>query len=185
MRFNQLLLICTLLLLGSSLAQEDQMEESTTPAWLQIEITNASTGESFTLADLEGKTVYVEPFATWCSNCRKQLNNLKAAKAQLLSAENTNEDTPYVFLILSLDSNISNERLMEYAEKEGFDFTFAVASPELLSELIGHFGNSVRVPPSTPHFIIRADSSSTDLESGQIESAEELVGQMLAANQGS
>ena len=90
-------MVCTILFLGNALAQDDQMEESTTPAWLQAELINASTGESFTLADFEGKTVYVEPFATWCGNCRKQLNNAKAAKSELLSTVDNTEDSPYVF----------------------------------------------------------------------------------------
>ena len=33
---------------------------------------DARTGQTFTLADLQGKTVYVEPMATWCTNCRQQ-----------------------------------------------------------------------------------------------------------------
>ncbi|KPK07150.1 MAG: hypothetical protein AMJ56_13680, partial [Anaerolineae bacterium SG8_19] len=41
------------------------------PAWQQLTLTNARTGETFTLADFGGQTVFVEPMATWCSNCRR------------------------------------------------------------------------------------------------------------------
>src|SRR5689334_14222167 len=47
------------------------------PAWLSLPLANARTGEAFTLADLGGKTVYVEPMATWCTNCRQQMGTIR------------------------------------------------------------------------------------------------------------
>ena len=50
-------------------------------AWQTIELTDSS-GASFAFADLLGTPVFVENFATWCSNCKKQLvDTQKAAKA--------------------------------------------------------------------------------------------------------
>jgi hypothetical protein len=35
------------------------------PEWTKLPLTNAHTGETFTLANFAGKTVYIEPMATW------------------------------------------------------------------------------------------------------------------------
>ena len=47
------------------------------------DVTVEGTDQTFTLADFAGKTVYVEPMATWCTNCRQQLGNVTEAKAEL------------------------------------------------------------------------------------------------------
>ena len=52
-------------------------------SWQDLPLTNAQTGETFSLADFAGQTVYVEPMATWCANCRQQLGNVNEAKMQL------------------------------------------------------------------------------------------------------
>ena len=49
----------------------------------------------------------------------------------------------------------------------------AVMPEELLAQLADEFGRSITSAPSTPHFIIRADGSYTELATG-IHSAEEL-----------
>ncbi len=160
------LFILLVLGLSSAFAQDK-------PAWQTIELTNAATLETFTFADFEGKTVFVEPMATWCSNCRSQLRNVQEASLQT--------DDSVVYIALSVEGNLANEALAEYAEKEGFSFIFAVASTELLQALVEDFGRSVTNPPATPHFIISADGSFGELVTGR-ESAEQLLEQIMAAN---
>src|SRR5690349_17803814 len=53
------------------------------PDWLNLTLVNARTGETFTLADFAGKTVYVEPMATWCTNCRRQMQTIIDLRNQL------------------------------------------------------------------------------------------------------
>lgn len=143
------------------------------PVWQQIALTNARTGETFTLADFEGQTVFVEPMATWCSNCRRQLHSVRGAKEQLAG-----EDV--VFVALSVETNIDDATLASYANGEGFDWLFAVVTPELLGLLADEFGRSIANPPATPHFIIRADGSITDLVTG-VEPSDQIVAQIIAA----
>ncbi len=152
-----------------SLAQTGGQAGETRPAWQSLELTDARTGETFTLGGFEGKPVFVEPMATWCTNCRRQLGNVNAAKQEV------GEDVE--FIALSIEGNLSNEALAAYAEKEGFDLRFAVITPELLRALVDTFGRAITSPPSTPHFIIRPDGSTTDLVTG-IESADALVAQL-------
>ena len=149
------------------------MDDSMAAAWQQLVLTNARTGETFTFADFAGKTVFVEPMATWCSNCRQQLGNVSTAKAQLNSDE-------VVFVALSVETNISDADLAQYADAAGFDWLFAVATPELLQALVGTFDRIITNPPSTPHFIIRPDGSTTALVTG-IESPELLIEAINAA----
>ncbi len=142
-----LLLVCSL-----ATAQGER------PAWQDIELTDARTGETFTLGGLEGKTVYVEPMATWCVNCRRQLQNVRAAQ------EDLPEDV--VVVALSVEGNLPNETLAAYAEKEGFDFVFAVAPVDLLQRLVETFGRAITSPPSTPHFVLYPDGSHSELATG-------------------
>lgn len=162
-------------MVDESMADEggEMMDDNMAAAWQQLVLTNARTGETFTFADFAGKTVFVEPMATWCSNCRQQLGNVSAAKAQLNSDE-------VVFVALSVETNISDAELAQYADAAGFDWLFAVATPELLQALVSTFDRTITNPPSTPHFIIRPDGSTTALVTG-IEPPELLIEAINAA----
>ena len=158
-----------------NMADDDEMMSESMadlPAWQQIELTDARTGETFTLASFSGKTVFVEPMATWCTNCRRQLNNVREARAQL------GDDV--VFIGLSLETNLSAADLAQYQNDQGFDWTFAVMTPEMLQQLADTFGRSITSAPSTPHFIIRADGSYTELVTG-IEPPDQIINQIQAA----
>jgi thiol-disulfide isomerase/thioredoxin len=148
----------------------ESMDETTSAgdpaAWQMIPLVNAATGEQFTLADFQGKTVFVEPMATWCSNCRAQQGEVRAAKGRL------GDDV--AFIGLSLETNLPPEELAAYAADNGFDWTYAVMPVELLSALSDEFGRSITNAPSTPHFIIRPDGSYSELSTG-IDSADEIV----------
>ncbi len=137
------------------------------PAWHSIALTDARTGAAFTLADFAGQTVLVEPMATWCSNCRAQLGSVARAAQQL-------EGQPVTFIALSVAENISDADLAAYAERQGFPFIFAVATPEMLAALTENFGRAAITPPSTPHFIIAPDGSVSELFTGA-KSAADLV----------
>ncbi|MDX2160421.1 MAG: TlpA disulfide reductase family protein [bacterium] len=136
-------------------------------------LTNARTGETFTFADFAGQTVFVEPMATWCTNCRQQLGHVRSAREQLGDS--------VVFIALSVETNIASADLASYADDQGFDWQFAVLTPELLGELVNTFGRTISNPPSTPHFILRPDGTTTTLFTG-IKSPDEIIAQVQAAN---
>lgn len=127
-----------------------------TADWQTLPLTDARTGETFTLGSLEGY-VYVEPMATWCSNCRQQLGNVRDAAAQLQAV---------TFVALSVETTLAGDDLARYADEQGFDFKFAVMTPEVLRALVAGFSRTIAVPPSTPHFIIYPDGSSSALMTG-------------------
>lgn len=152
---------------------DDEMASAMLPAWQQLPLVDARTGESFTLADFAGKTVFVEPMATWCTNCRRQLDNVAQAKEMV-------PDDGVVFLALSVETTLGAQQLAQYADDAGFDWTFAVLTPELLQELVDAFGRAASNPPATPHFIIRPDGTTTALVTG-IDGPSDLVAQIEEA----
>lgn len=129
------------------------------PVWQTIGLTDACSGDVFTLADFAGRTVYVEPMATWCPTCREQLENVREARERLADEE-------VVFVALSVETDLPRQDLADYAADAGFAWPFAVMTPEMLTALVEAFGRSIAVPPSTPHFVIRPDGSTTELETG-------------------
>ncbi|MAS38128.1 MAG: hypothetical protein CL610_29295 [Anaerolineaceae bacterium] len=142
-------------------------EDAARPAWQTIQLTNARTGETFTLADYAGKTVYVEPMATWCTNCRAQMNRVIPVYDAL------GNDGDYAFVSLSVGESVSDQVLADYADREGFDWIFAVAPPDMLAELTNAFGRAALTPPSTPHFLIYPDGTDSGLKTGP-ESTDDL-----------
>ena len=160
-------------------AEEEAMEEEAMagegerPAWQHLPLTNARSGETFTLADFAGKTVFVEPMATWCTNCRRQLGNVRQAREQL-----DGEDV--VFVALSVETNMGDGDLAQYAHEAGFDWVFAVMTPEMLQQRVDAFGRAIGNPPSTPHFVIYPDGTTTELVTG-IDPPEQLIAQLQSA----
>ena len=147
---TKIIVVMLAALLSAAFAQTD---------WQTLPLTDARTGETFTLGSFSGETVYAEPMATWCSNCRQQLGNVRDAAAELKGAKVT-------FVALSVETTLKPDALARYAEEQGFNFKFAVLTPELLRALAANFGQSVAVPPSTPHFIIYPDGTASDLLTG-------------------
>jgi thiol-disulfide isomerase/thioredoxin len=144
------------------------------PSWHALPLTDARTGQTFTLADFAGKTVYVEPMATWCTNCRQQMSTIRDQVRGQVDPEQV------VFVGLSVETNLANETLASYTSTHGFDWTFAVMTPELLQELTSTFGRTVTNPPAIPHFVIGPDGTTSDLSTGY-HSADQLVAILTAA----
>jgi hypothetical protein len=145
------------------------------PDWTKIALTDSHTGKTFTLADFAGKTVYIEPMATWCTNCRAQLPNVEAARVKLNSDQ-------YVFIGLSVAEQVDNKTLADYVDKYGWHWTFAVAPDALTKALVDQFGGAIVTPPSTPHIIISPDGTVSPITTG-FHSPDELITAIKAASQ--
>jgi thiol-disulfide isomerase/thioredoxin len=154
-----------ILLVALTFAQKGQA------SWQSYLLRDSRTGEVFTLGSYEGKTVFVEGMATCCGHCLQQLRSVALVKEQLPVEE-------YVFIALSVDTNAKDEELVSYANKEGFDWAFAVVPPEFLIDLATVFGQKFTRPLS--HFIIRADRSFSSLDIG-VKSPDELLTLLIEA----
>jgi hypothetical protein len=50
----------------------DPMVERPLPAWMDIELEDAGSGEVFRIRDLVGTPILLETFAVWCPICLRQ-----------------------------------------------------------------------------------------------------------------
>lgn len=150
--------------------KDDGMAEGAmmAPEWFSAELTNARTGESFMVADFEGKVVLVETLAMWCSNCRKQQGEVQTLHDLL------GERDDFVSLGIDIDPNENAEALQAYIDNNGFDWLYTVAPTEVSREIGQLYGDQYLNPPSTPMLIIDQEGKVHLLPFG-IKSAESLL----------
>ena len=117
--------------------------------WLAIELTDAATGETFTLASLAGGVVAIEPMAVWCSNCKAQQDDVKRAYTRIA-------DQGVTYISLGVDPGEDASTLARYADQRGYDWTFSQAPKALSRELRDLFGPQILAPPSTPLIVLDA-----------------------------
>lgn len=118
------------------------------PAWFGAALTNASTGESFTIQDFKGKVVLVETLAMWCPTCLRQQKEVKALHDQLGKRDD------FVSVGIGIDLNEKLPDLKDYTTKNGFDWTYTVATADVAREIGNLYGQQFLNPPSAPMFII-------------------------------
>lgn len=141
--------------------------------WLDTRIVDVA-GQPFTIRELAGSPVFVENFATWCSNCLRQLGDTqKAAAAAGDRAE---------FVALSVETDIDPLEVSEYAKQHHFDdIRFAVMTPRMLAAMKTAYGNSALNPPSTPKILVSASSAPGRLVTG-FESPSEIAARLDATS---
>jgi cytochrome oxidase Cu insertion factor (SCO1/SenC/PrrC family) len=160
---------------AASLSAPAPVPAAERPSWHALPLVDARTGQTFTLADLDGKTVYVEPMATWCTNCRQQMGTIRDELLARIDPERT------VLIGLSVETDLPPETLAQYVEAQRFSWTFAVMTPDMLQALSSTFGLTVANPPAVPHFVISPDGTTSDLSTG-FHTADHLLEQLTAAS---
>jgi cytochrome oxidase Cu insertion factor (SCO1/SenC/PrrC family) len=131
-------------------ADASTADASTADAWKDIELTNAQTGETFTIAGLAGNVVAIEPMAIWCTQCKVQNENFKKAFSDL-------EAAGVQVISLGVEPNQQPEALAEYAERRGYEWTFALSPKELSRALADQFTAQVLSVPATPLIVLSPD----------------------------
>lgn len=134
--------------LSDSMKTEDSaIMES--PTWFDTAFTNVNSGETFKISDFKGKVVLVETMATWCSNCLKQQNQVKALH-ELLGDMNAD----LISVGIGVDVNEDSDMLKNYVQKQGFDWFYSIASTETAREISQLYGAQFLNPPSTPILLV-------------------------------
>jgi cytochrome oxidase Cu insertion factor (SCO1/SenC/PrrC family) len=136
-------------------------------AWRTATLTDVLTGEDFRIADLRGKVVAIETMAIWCINCRVQQTAVVDALDELDSPD-------VIYVSLDVDPNERAGDLAEYARQFGFDWRFAIASPDVARSLAMTFGDQVLSPPSTPLIVLGRDGQVVERHLGGLD-ADDLV----------
>jgi thiol-disulfide isomerase/thioredoxin len=135
--------------------------------WRTAALRDVMTGEEFRIKDLEGKVVAIEAMAIWCINCRMQQGEAQRALEQVGSSD-------VVYISLDVDPNERAEDLSAYARREGFDWRFAIAPPDVSRALAATFGDQILSPPSTPLVVLGPDGQLIEKHLG-IKGADELA----------
>ena len=137
--------------------------------WMDIELTDVTTGETFQISDFEGKTILLESFAVWCPTCLAQQKELQKLQAS--------EGDDVIHISLDTDPNEDAEKIREHIQRNGLDWYFAVSPIELTQALIDEFGLDFVSAPRAPVVLICKDGSARFLRSG-VKPAEELAAEI-------
>ena len=137
------------------------------PAWFNAALTDARSGQTFTINDFKGKVVLVETMAMWCSNCLKQQGQVKA----LHEALGMRDD--FVSIGLDIDPNENVDALKGYVEDKSFDWHYAISPVDVSREIASLYGDQFLNPPSTPILVIDRHGQAHPLPFG-IKSADDL-----------
>lgn len=120
--------------------------------WRTAQLHDVRSGETFTINDLAGRLVVIEPMAIWCANCAIQQDEARAALEALATDE-------IVYVSLDVDPNETEADLARYADEREYPWRFVVASTEASRALATAFGDQVLSPPSTPKILIDPDGT--------------------------
>jgi len=147
------------------------LPDASARAILEYELIDVRTGEPFTFGELAAdRPVLVETMAVWCTTCLSQQREVVRAH-QVLDFHSVGID---------VDPNERASELASYAERQGFDWRFAMADTALVQLLTDAYGFAVINPPSTPTLVITTDGQIRALEFGRVRSAEELLAELDA-----
>jgi len=129
-------------------------------SWQTTELTDVLTEETFSVDGLGGPVV-VQSFAVWCPKCQRQSEELsKIGESATVVGLNT-------------DPNEDAEKVRQHAERNGFDWRFAVAPTEMTQSLVDEFGTTVTNAPSTP-IIVACDDGVAEFFAGSQQSADQI-----------
>ena len=168
-RFWQLsrhLLVCLLLLSACTppalaVSTPASIDQATSiPDWFNVEFTDVSSGETFTIHDFAGKVVLVETMAIWCPTCILQASYMYKLHDLLGKPEDL------VSISLDVDLHEDAATLKDYVAQYGFDWRFAVAPLEV-DRALGNLYNANYInPPLAPMLLIDRDGNVHQLEFG-------------------
>lgn len=137
--------------------------------WMDTELTDVLTGDTFRISDFKGKTILVESFAVWCPTClaqQKEMNKI---------TESEGEDI--VHISLNTDPNEDEAKVKGHVERNKLNWYFAIAPKELTEALIDEFGLEVVSAPRAPVVLICEDGEARLLRSG-LKSADDILSEV-------
>lgn len=140
--------------------------EPGTPAWMNVELTDVTTGETFRIVDFRGKTIFLESFAVWCPTCLRQQKEMKELFEQ--------DDENIVHISLDTDPNEDEDKVRGHAERNDLGWYFAVSPIQLTNALRDEFGLDVINAPGAPVILICPDLSADLLRRG-VKSSSDLI----------
>jgi hypothetical protein len=97
--------------------------------------------------------------------------------------ERLNRDE-FVFISLSIETNLSNDDLSMFADWNEYDWLFTLATPEMLQALSEEYGRRILHPSATPHLIIGKQGEILEFHVGGLLDQNELVDRLTLFHEG-
>ena len=144
-----LTLITMGLILGGPLFAQD---------WRDIPLRDVVGGETFRISDFEGHPILLESFAVWCPTCTKQQKEIRKLHQDI--------GNDVISISLDVDPNEVEDLVRDHASRNGFDWLYAIAPPELTQALIEEFGHKIVAAPLSPIVLICEDQRARLLKRG-------------------
>jgi thiol-disulfide isomerase/thioredoxin len=137
----------------------------TKQGWMDVELTDVATNQTFKISDFKGKPILVESFAVWCSTCLAQQRESKKLKEELGES--------VVHISLDTDPNEDRSIVLGHINQYGFDWFYAITPISMTQDLINEYGISVVNAPGAPVILICEDQTTRFLRRG-VKSADDL-----------
>jgi cytochrome oxidase Cu insertion factor (SCO1/SenC/PrrC family) len=151
-----------------TIADDNADEAVNIPDWFNVELTDVNTGETFRIADFQGKVVLIETMAVWCPTCARQAKEIQTVHEML------GERDDFVSVTLDVDPNETEEILKGYTEQYGFDWKYAVSPHEVNRALGNLYSAQYLNPPVSPLLIIDQQGRAYGLPFGTVKKATNL-----------
>jgi len=87
---------------------------ATAPGWMDIELTDVATGQTFKVSDFKGKPILLESFAVWCPTCLAQQKEMK--KVKQIKGENI------IHISLDTEPNEDEDKVREHIRRNELDW---------------------------------------------------------------
>jgi peroxiredoxin len=172
MRSTVASVLTLVLLLGLAATAWAADDEEPAVAWLATELTDVSTGETFTIAEFAGTPVLLESFAVWCPICTNQQKQVRALHEEV--------GDEVISIALNTDPNEDHGNVNAHLERHGFDWRYTVAPVELILALKEEFGVGILNAPSAPMVLICPDQSVREMLRRGVKRADFLQEQIAA-----
>ncbi len=162
-----IIVVVVVIFIFSGGSEETSTEVTSEPVgnWINFELRDVATGETFKISDFSDKPVFLESFAVWCPTCTRQQRETKKFHEEIGDS--------VVSISIDTDPNEDKEKILEHIERNGFNWYYAVSPVEFTRSLIDQFGINIVNAPSAPMILICNGEKARQLDSG-VKSVEKL-----------
>jgi cytochrome oxidase Cu insertion factor (SCO1/SenC/PrrC family) len=150
------------------MAEDKAGETMMVPDWFKVELTDVNSGETFRIADFQGKVILLETMAVWCPTCARQAREIQTLHEML------GERDDFVSVSLDVDPNETEDILKAYTDQNGFDWNYAVSPHEVKHALGNLYSAQYLNPPVSPLLIIDQQGQVYGLPFGGVKKATNL-----------
>ncbi len=133
--------------------------------WQTTLLTDVQTGTPFSIAEMNGTPLLIQPFTITCPICMQQ----QAAISSLYARGGI----PFVMVGLDIDPNGNENSLRDYTRNHDYYGFYARSPPALTTALIDQFGMGVLSPAQAPLILVCPDGKAKMLDPG-LKSSEDL-----------